>query len=188
MIIAGIDYSMISPAISIYDDSKPFHVDNVKIYYYTSIKRCIVNGPIFYGTHYKDGSWDSNEERFLKIALWAMGCIRENKVTDAFIEGYSYGSKGPVFHIGENTGYLKSMLWSDGISIGTIAPTDVKKSFSGKGTARKNEMEAQFVEETGINVRSVLNMSEKAENPSSDVVDSYAVLKSGLKRLKIIPQ
>ena len=182
-ISAGIDYSMSSPAITIYNDTKPFHIDNCKIFYLTGHKKCLNKRADWLGTLLpKTESFKSVEERFDYIAQWALNAVQKNNVWKVFLEGYSFSSKGSsIFQIGENTGNLKNSLWRAGIPFDTIPPKSVKLSFSGNGNASKILMEMKFLQETGIDIKKLLDMTEKQENPSSDIIDSYAILKCGLE-------
>lgn len=172
----GIDYSMSCPAITIGTKSD---YTKCKSFFYTKKKK-------------HEGKFDTNifgmmelpyesqMERFHNIAEWTISILKEFKVSEACIEGYSMGSKGNVFNIGENTGIMKHVLWTNNINFYTPAPTQVKKEFSGKGNANKIIMHESFVEKTGINISSIFQQKPDS-NPVSDIVDSYAMLEYGLK-------
>jgi len=59
----------------------------------------------------------------------------------------------------------------------TVAPTAIKKFATGKGNANKEKMQDAFINETGVNLKEQLNMTEKQWNPSSDIIDAYYVCK-----------
>jgi Holliday junction resolvasome RuvABC endonuclease subunit len=100
------------------------------------------------------------------------------------VEGYAMGAKGQVFQIAENTGLLKHKLWLTGIPFVTPAPTAVKKHATGKGNAKKEDMERAFVEETGWDIRHELGQSAKSWNPSSDIIDAYFMARFGHTQTK----
>jgi hypothetical protein len=93
------------------------------------------------------------------------------------MEGYSMGSKGQVYNIGENGGLLKHKLWKSNISFINPPPTTVKKFFSGKGNAKKDFMFHALVErEPECSILPALLECKIDSSPLSDVVDSYAML------------
>ena len=60
-----------------------------------------------------------------------------------------------------------------------MAPTTIKKFATGKGNANKEKLYDAFVEETGIDIRKTLDISNKSWNPVSDIVDAYYIAKYG---------
>lgn len=176
--IAGIDYSMTSPAICIYDDSKGKpDKSNLRFFFLNDKKKYDQTFGIIMGM--KMPLYESQMERFDMVSDWAMTIIKRFEPTHTFIEGYSMGSKGRVFHIAENGGILKHKLWTEGFEFSdNLPPTSVKKVFCGKGNAKKEEMHDAFVQDLGIDVASLLNSNAK-DSPVSDVVDAYAMVKYG---------
>lgn len=175
--IAGIDYSMTCPAITI---GKSKNIKDCISFFYTDKKKFAgsfssgrVNGMFQFG-------YDSEMERFNNITEWAMSILRKYKVDFVCVEGYSMGSKGKVFNIAENTGILKHTLWKNNIEFITPSPTTVKKHFTGKGNANKTQMFEAYLEKTGFDVASILGTKPDG-NPVSDVVDSYAMLCYGFE-------
>jgi len=173
-VIAGIDYSMNSPCICICDETKPFNLEACQFHYLTSIKK--YEGAFddrFHGTLYP--TWSSPEYRFHIISEWARQRLQvENRVNCVYLEGYAYGAKGKVFHIGENVGVLKHMLWIYSIPYVEVSPTNVKKFATGKGNADKAAMHESFHKKTRINLRERLTPDKKdVTNPVSDIVDSF---------------
>ena len=123
--------------------------------------------------------YEHEQERFYNISEWAMSILERFKVTYVCLEGYSMGQKGTVFNIGENTGLLKQKMWQKNIKYCTPAPTAVKKYFTGKGNAKKEQMYECFLEMTGVDLVKILNQTPN-KNPISDIVDSYAMLCYGI--------
>ena len=191
MIIAGIDYSMNGPCICVYhgvdaytgEDSDIFSFDNCSFFYLTDVKRY---AGTFLG-NIKGESFNivgSEDERYDCISGWACDIIKRYKCSQVALEGYSYGSKGKIFHIAENTGVLKYKLYQNGIPVDIIAPTTVKKYATGKGNADKEMMHESFLEETGKDLKELITpLKSKISNPVSDIVDSYYICKSFYERL-----
>ena len=169
-VTCGIDYSMTSPAICIHTGDV-WDLKNCEFYYQTSTKKLHVKLPKFEGTLFKD--YKTEEERFFNNAMWADAIIKKHKPNFAALEGYAMGAKGKVFHIGENTGMLKHIMWRNNLKFIVPPPTVIKKFATGKGNANKEKMEEAFLEQTSFDIRKVLGQSETTFNPSSDLIDSY---------------
>lgn len=56
------------------------------------------------------------------------------------IEGYSMGSKGRAFDIGELGGVVKLFAWEKGFDVLLVPPSSLKLFVAGKGNANKQEM------------------------------------------------
>ena len=186
MIIAGIDYSLTCPAICIYDsDDGDFSYSNTKIYFRSNLQRfeCFAEENLIGVNH---GPWSTEEDRYDDIANWAMNIMRP-KVEKVYLEGYSYGSTGRVFHIAENTAILKYLMWDNEIEFAIVPPTVIKKFATGKGNANKEKMYESFVSENpGADLR--LQCTPRSSNvisPVSDIVDSYYIAKYGVNSLKV---
>ena len=181
-VYAGIDYSLTSPAICVYDTKDgDFCFDNVQAYFRSNLKRFeLFEEGNLHGENHE--SWDSDMDRFDDIAEWAMDIMGEYKVKTAFLEGYSFGSTGRVFNIAENTAILKYNMWHNYIDCEIIAPTTVKKFATGSGNANKEKMHDSFVEENPRrDIKSVLiPRSSNIISPLNDVVDAYFILKCGM--------
>jgi hypothetical protein len=191
MIIAGIDYSMSCPAICVYDsEDGKFSYSNTKIYFRSNLQRFekFDEDNISAENH---GPWKTEEDRYDDIATWAMSVLypefTDLKIADKiFLEGYSYGSTGRVFHIAENTAILKHEMWGWQMNFEIIPPTVIKKFATGKGNANKELMYEAFESENpGINLRSRLTpRSSNIISPVSDIVDSYFIAKCGFDTCK----
>lgn len=139
-------------------------------------------GPERINGHRLPSSWASQEARFDFISEFVMGLVQpDDRVT---IEGYSYGSKGVVFHIGEFTGLLKHKLHRRYIPFDVVAPSAVKKLATGKGNANKAAMAEAFARETGVDLRARMGLTPSQESPAADAVDAFYVCKSGLKKVR----
>lgn len=178
MIIAGIDYSLRSPAICVFDDNDgmlEFNFANCTVYYLTAVQKYAkpYNGNII-GESMFSNSTDCG--RYHSISDWALEVC--SGVDEVALEGYAFGAKGKVFHIAENTGILKYRLDRVGMPIEIVAPTTVKKFATGKGNSNKDDMHESFEEETGCNLMVMMTPSKKlCGNPVSDVVDAYYICK-----------
>jgi len=177
MLKAGIDFSMSSPAITVGKSLN--YTQDCKSFYYTDKKSLEGKfGTNIYGM--MTLPYEHQMERFHNITEWALSILKQFKVVDVCLEGYSMGSKGTVFNIGENTGILKHTMWINNISFITPAPTQVKKYFTGKGNANKEVMYDSFYDQTNVDLLSIFNKTSKTSNPISDIVDSYAMLSYGI--------
>lgn len=184
MVYAGIDYSLTSPAVCVYNDRDPFQWSSVKAYFLSDIKKTHGNFGNINGNSFD--MYSSDQERYEGIAKWVLSIIKIYSVEKVFIEGYSYGSTGMVFHIAENAGLLKHKLWDQKIDFEVIAPTVIKKTATGKGNASKQLMEQTFVEQTNVDLRTILSLTEKQNNPISDIIDSYYIVMTGVKSVGIL--
>jgi len=177
MICAGIDLSLTSPAICINLNEEHFDYECCMFKYLTDQPRRICTYEKFNGTLFPE--YGSQYERYQNISRWVINSLDYYGIRSVFLEDYSYGSTGRVFHIAENTGILKYILWQNNINLITIPPTVVKKIATGKGNANKELMQSAFVMETNVDLKSMLGLSAKQWNPSSDLIDSYYICKYG---------
>lgn len=174
MIIAGIDYSMTSPAIAVYDTAKPLVFQNIQLFNLNKTKKYQgVHGNILIEGFFEH---DSPEDRYRQIAHWAISILQKNQVKSAVLEGYSMGSSsGLVFNIAENTSVLKQLMSLAGIVFTTPAPTAVKKEFCGKGNAQKDVMCDEFAQRFGVSINHILGCVPY-KSPENDLVDAVANL------------
>ena len=184
--IAGVDYSLNSPALCISNGSKLY--DDCQFYYLTSKKKW--EGKITKNiTGHLHKEWTDPIERFNNLAGWVHRCLRnygdmslyDMKSTKVFIEGYSYGSKGQaLFQIAENGGILKSFLRAKKIKYDVIVPSVVKKCATGKGNANKELMYEHFCKDTKTDLMKTLDM-QTLSNPITDIVDAFYIARCGYK-------
>lgn len=177
IIIAGIDYSMTTPGITIAKLSPDGTIDpkNCSFHFLAQKKKDI---GMFFGnvTGYEYPEWNTQEERLDKISDWAMSVVKVAKY--AFIEEYAFAAKGKVFNIGENTGLLKHKLYKSGISYETVPIKSIKLMATGKGGAKKPDMYHAFKADTGNGLDDLGTQIDKS--PIADVCDSYWVAKCGM--------
>ena len=184
MRIAGIDYSLTSPAICVWKstDDRLFNFDDCALYYLEIPKR---RGPTPHGilnihaNPYPE--WETEEERHELLSKWTMSIITGCEV---FIEGYAFATSGTshVRSIAENTGLLKHKMYKVKQSFTSVPPTVIKKYATGKGNANKEVMYEAFVDDllTPTDLKERLTpKATKVKNPVSDLVDSYFICKYG---------
>lgn len=179
MILAGIDYSMTSPAICIYDSSKPLTFENLFFYNRNDIKKVQgVKGNVHIEPH---EVWDKIPElRYRQIAAWAVDKLVKHKVDLVSLEGYSMGSSsGLVFNIAENTSVLKQMMFDKGLKFVSNSPSSVKKNFQGKGNAKKDQMCEEFYKRLGVKPFEIFG-GKQYDAPENDLVDSFANMLMGM--------
>ena len=188
MRIAGIDYSLTSPAICVWkstdDDDGFFNFDDCALYYLEIPKR---RGPTPHGilNIHTDPypEWETEEERHELLSKWTMSIITGCEV---FIEGYAFATSGTshVRSIAENTGLLKHKMYKVKQSFTSVPPTVIKKYATGKGNANKEGMYEAFVDEllTPTDLKERLTpKATKVKNPVSDLVDAYFIAKCGVE-------
>ena len=191
MSIAGIDYSLRGPAICIYhgvdaytgEESNSFSFENCSFFYLTDVKKYATT---FLGNIHGKllSDVESDLSRYDSISSWALDVIMKYDCDQVALEGYSFGSKGKVFHIAENTGVLKYKFFQKSIPVDIIPPTTIKKFATGKGNADKVKMHESFMKETDKNLHEIITPLKKTiSNPVSDIVDSYYICKMFYERL-----
>jgi Holliday junction resolvasome RuvABC endonuclease subunit len=180
MSVAGVDYSLSCPCLCLME--KP-DIQHVRFYYLTTVKKdsgVFANGRIE-GVLHQD--YFSEQERYDNIAEFFVNKIPMNNPPRVFIEDYSFGSTGRVFHIAENCGLFKYKLWEVGYKFDVVAPSAIKKFATGKGNADKAKMYEAFVSETGLDLQKLLFPNKLIGSPAADIVDSYYIAKFGYEAL-----
>ena len=177
MIYGGIDYSITCPCLCIYNDKDgAFSHDTCTYFFQKSSKAKIqskdprlqnINPSIQY-------SWKNDQYRFLALADYFLSILIQYDVKVVAMEGYAMAAKGKVFDIAECTSSLKQFMALTGIEFVTFPPPYVKRIFSGKGNASKEEMCDEYLRKYGVDISSILN--GKYSSPVSDIVDSHAML------------
>ena len=171
MKLAGIDYGITSPAITIFEgEKKDFSFKQCTFHSLSDHK--ITNTSKF--KFYLHEKWDCEQQRYDNISMWAMSLV--DTCDFVAIEGYSMASKGKVFNLAENCGVLKHVLWMLGIPMEIVPPTRVKK-VAGKGNATKDTMYDYWLKETGYNLKDKFQPTRKLGSPTTDIVDSYYICK-----------
>lgn len=82
-----------------------------------------------------------DEPRLLYIHGKIQEILRTYKIQRVVIEGYSFGSRGrAIFQLGELGGMLKMLFYQLQIPFEVIPPTSHKKSTTGRGNAKKEDV------------------------------------------------
>jgi len=182
VIIGGIDYSMTSPAVCVFNGEGDFHIDKCKFMFVSQNKKK------FEGFSYNkkqiishiSKDWVNNTFRFIHLAGHTVDFLNDNKCVDVALEDYAFAARGMVFTIGENGGILKFSLALEVIDWVTYTPSQLKKFAVGKGNANKFAMLEAFVKETGWKLDEILDLkiTEKMiPAPITDLVDAYWICK-----------
>lgn len=158
MILAGIDQSLSGTAISIFD-TKENH-----LLYISSLK--------------KEGKL-RGVKRLIAIKEKVETVLEEHGVEHAFFEGYSYGSRGRLFDLGEIGGVLKVALHLKGFPFTVIPPTSLKKFVAKNGNAGKPMMLERCYRKYGVG-------SEVLKD--DNMVDAYCLVRMGEKLLTYVEQ
>ena len=190
MRIAGIDYSLTSPAICVWKstDDGYFNFDDCDLYYLEKPRRRGSTPPGILNLHADPyPEWETEEERHELLSKWAMEIVNGSQAwltTAVFIEGYAFATSGKshVRSVAENTGLLKHKMYKVKQPFTPIPPTVIKKYVTGKGNANNELMYDAFCAEilTPPDLKSRLTPnSKKLRNPVTDIVDSYFICKYG---------
>ena len=187
--IAGIDYSLTSPAICVYkeEDGGYFDFDRCMLYYLSNNKRqqqLATRSGLSNLKAEPYPEWKTAEERHEKLASWAYRIVQGCE--EVLLEGYAYGvtsNRAPIY---ENTAILKHKMWKNKLLFTMYPPTVIKKFATGKGNANKEQMYESFVDEllTPTDLKERLTpKAKKVINPISDIVDSYFIAKAGAEEM-----
>ena len=167
--ICGIDLSISSPAITVFDGQ-------FTCYFRDKIATDQTSNAIRFRGSEEDRLY--HIRRYNQIADWIEECILKhfpanNKLFVVF-EGISYGSPGRIVQLAENAGVIKARLaHSYYVDIIDVAPTTVKKFATGAGFCEKIDMVRKFEEETGVDFSMLFPGKNIEKSPISDIVDSY---------------
>ena len=183
MKIIGIDYSLTSPDITVYNGNDKWNYNSGNCTHF-----CLVRNERQRQKWSKIRSielkiypdWTDDLQRYHALANWVIDCCitPQNPIRPkAYIEDYAYAATGRVFHIAENMAILKDTLAKWGIKYEMIPPTVIKKYATDKGNANKEKMYDAFTDETNRKLLDEFNI--KLNNPITDIVDSYYIAKYG---------
>jgi Holliday junction resolvasome RuvABC endonuclease subunit len=169
----GIDYSMTSPAVCLFNGEEWYarFLTQTEKHLTHRVYESKLGAFEVHGDPYPP--YTTQEQRFNGIADWVMDLL-DDVSAKVVIEDYAMGARGRVFHIAENCGLLKHKIWKSGMKFDTLAPTALKKFATGKGNSDKNVMHSRFVEDTGIDLMKEMTPNAKdCGNPVSDIVDAF---------------
>lgn len=182
----GIDMSISSPAISVYD------VENKKIiiYTYSNKAKKSFTGEfnnitvIIEPQPKKDKNDFEHFKRYLGISENIFNTLQS--ICDVhydnliYFEDYSFASKGKVFNIAETTGMVKYLILKNGWEFDAIPPAEWKKNIVGKGNAKKEDV-YKFLKEDDY-FKGLIEFLEKEGFPYKkdglieDICDSLCIL------------
>ena len=186
--IAGIDYSLTSPAICVWKsvDDRLFDFDSCDLYYLENSPRWKSTTATSHGLlnlHPEEyPEWNTEEERHDLLSDWVMNIIQV--CNEIYLEGYAFATVGKshVRSVAENTGLLKHKMYKVKQKFSLIPPTVIKKYATGKGNANKEVMydtfTAELVTPSDLKLR-LTPKSKKLSNPVTDIVDAYWICKYG---------
>jgi Holliday junction resolvasome RuvABC endonuclease subunit len=178
MVIAGIDYSLTSPGMTIHTGIE-WNFSACQFFAISDRKKSITFQKGFLWVQQME-EYLSQDERMDNLASTFTGWCQQHRVEQVFIEDYAFAARGRIFHIGENTGILKNKLYHLGIPYSVVAPPTVKKFATGRGNAQKDGMSQAFLEETKLDLHKLLNTENIINtSPTSDIIDSYYICKYG---------
>jgi len=190
MRIAGIDYSLTSPAICVWkekDDNRQFNFNMCDVYYLETAQRLKRATPHEILNLHADiyPEWETEEQRHDLLSDWAMSIVRGCTV---FIEGYAFATSGKshVRSVAENSGLLKHKMYKAHQTVTSVPPTVIKKYATDKGNANKELMYDAFSKQSVAPVelqKTLRPKSNKLTNPTTDIVDAYWICKYGWKDL-----
>ncbi len=188
MKVAGIDYSLTSPAICVWkqDADRLFDFDSCDLYYLETaqrLKRANIGVLNLHPKPYPE--WETEEQRHDQLSDWAMSCIQGCEI---YIEGYAFATSGKshVRSVAENSGLLKYKMYKAKLPFTSIPPTVIKKYATGKGNSNKEAMYHAFNTEllSPLDLQAELKpKSTKITSPVTDIVDAYYIAKWGWKDL-----
>ena len=184
--LAGIDYSLTSPAICIWkktDDNRQFNFNMCDVYYLETTQRLkLATQHEILNLHAEVyPKWETEEQRHDLLSDWTMSIISGCEV---FIEGYAFATSGKshVRSVAENSGLLKHKMYKIKQPFTSVPPSVIKKYATGKGNANKELMYEAFTSEllTPSDLKTRLTpKSKKIRSPVSDIVDAYFIAKYG---------
>lgn len=174
--IAGIDASITGTAVVRFDLDDNFELVKSSHISFSSVKKhSELPGVIFS----KKEMYDSDMERFKYIQCTIMAFL--HGVDFVAIEGYSMGSKGMVFNVGEFCGTLKMRLFEDGKKLQVYSPSEIKlfAGGPGKGRANKIDMKQFFDNYSHTNKPDLTGFPQvtrsSGNTPTSDIVDAFYI-------------
>lgn len=181
--IAGIDFSMNSPAVTIGKVGDSF--SDLSFYAFRQKKKQNSNDSQVTLFDYPT-SYELDVDRFEQTTDIIIGVLEKNNVKTVYMEGYAYAASGNTYTIGEATGILKYKLWKKGIDLTIMQPSEIKKIATGKGNANKELMLEFFGQECcGFSIFTAIGEQDysngKIPSPITDIVDSYFIWKAGIK-------
>lgn len=171
--LSGIDYSLTSPAMTTFFPE----TNNYKIHCFGKREFTIQSNNVEI-TCFVLPKFLNVYEKIIFFSDLFISLIKEYN-SEVAIEDYSFGSTGRIFHIAENTGFLKINICKFTKKEPLlISPKTIKKFATGSGNASKLLMIECFEKETEVNVYELLQINREKnslKSPVTDVCDSYFI-------------
>lgn len=189
MIIAGVDFSKNSPGVVSFILDDNLNIEDVDYLGFTTVKKTAALDKNLVYYHKDAFNNDIAKAIFLRDVI--KGYILDNYIIDyVAFEGYAFNAKGKVFDIAESTMCTKLFFYENEVSIRIYDPNSIKKFATGKGNAKKEQMDKVFDKDT-------FDHLPAGKSPRVDLVDAYFVaellrmelkLRLGLINLKDLPK
>lgn len=186
--IAGIDYSVTSPAVCVHPLEQQWSFANCRFLAIPDNNKKSTDSR--FDVERNLGSKADPTDRYAHNARVITTFLEKNCVTRVLIEDYAFAAKGRVFHIGENCGLLKYYLRDHAIDFSAVSPRQVKQFATQSGAATKDTMYDMFVEEAHYDLLTAFgskNRPKKLPSPVDDIVDAYYICKYFHDRLNNAP-
>ena len=183
MIIAGLDVSTVSTGcVKFYLDSA-FNIVDVK-----KLGFCHVSNSS--SATYEDIIMYKDFSSFYHRQDFMLNYIMDflNDVEYVALEDYAFGAKGKITMLAEICGNIKSRLFSKNVSLRLYDPTSIKIFATGKGNAKKPDMNDSYDNLTykiNLNYLPIIPTHKKGKNkglrnkdgisPLSDIIDAFFI-------------
>ncbi len=185
--VLGIDYSLNSPALCLYDGTNPpqwwchYKPKTKTLYPFLSSVSWSVSVPDIEDT-----------DRHIELAEWVVACVQFHQPRLIVLEDYAFSAVGRITGLAENGGVLKAFLRTQApphIPLHIVAPTTMKKFATGSGRAQKEDVWASFIKvfpHTSSWPTTVFPKSktDKINSPLSDLADAYFLADYGIQRIR----
>jgi Holliday junction resolvasome RuvABC endonuclease subunit len=175
MQICGMDLSINSPGKVILNlDNSTFDVKSVSFFGYNQIKKRTLTQCNIKIAHIDKHFQILNMCERVNIATNILNESME-EVSIIAIEGYSYGSEGRLFEIGEFTGGVKQFFYNQGKRIICYPPNCIKQFATGSGGADKIKMKLAFKNRFPTLYPIAIDNLPDFESPQSDLIDAFFI-------------
>jgi len=177
MVIAGVDCSITSPSVVVFELNGDFEIIAKNFFAVSRTKKDSSDSISWI----KNKDFEYNFQKSIHIRNLIIDFLEYSKIDYVSFEGYSYGSVGRVFDIAEATSLLKSLFVERYDSkVRIYDPKSIKKFATGNGNADKNLM-LRFYDTNGDKI----NLNDYGACYVNDVVDAFYSAKLLLQELRL---
>jgi Holliday junction resolvasome RuvABC endonuclease subunit len=185
--IAGLDLSINSPGLSIINTDGAI----ITSYFFPVLKRHIgvsseSKVQLLDKTYtYKISSFCHQQlkklntfQKFHLIQKYILSVLKSNQIKHIYIEGYAYDAKcSSATKIHELGGIMKYGLYENNITWSLLAPTSLKKQYTGSGRSDKFQMYKTFIDMGMPDLKHIFATQncKGIPTPVQDIVDSFAL-------------